>query len=421
MKNGFWILVVLAVLTVAGNDFASSQGSSWKQVDNVALPAGISHSPLAYDWNANRLLLYGGSGGPGAHLERTWECKGGVWKDLNPAKPAAMGTIYDHGAAYDPCNKEFLVFGGDNNGNYSDVMWVFSGNTWSMPVVQVLPPSARLSPVLGVRIAYHPPTQRVIAFGGNRSQGGHNFSNETWEWDGATRTWTLLNPSNRPDGRWSHTMCYDPSRGAIVLYGGWNNINGYLDDCWEWSGNDWTQVNKVAPWPGPRFQVGLSYDFVQKRMLLFGGCDRTSVYNALWERSGTGSWVKITASGPRAPQARRDPLFCFDPTLKSTIMFGGQPAVGGAPSLADCWLLTAFGGIWNDLGGGSACFGNITPVASGSGGFMGTMAKLSIVKAPPQAWTILAFNLKSTQMPFAGGNWQILPFAKWGEGFSPGA
>ena len=45
---------------------------------------------------------------------------------------------------------------------------------------------------------------------------------DTWEWDGKSRTWTQMFPAHNPSPR-TATLPYDETTKQVVFFGGWTN------------------------------------------------------------------------------------------------------------------------------------------------------------------------------------------------------
>ena len=81
-------------------------------------------------------------------------------------------------------------------------------------------PSTTMSPPArnGHAMAYHEGLGEAVLFGG---VSGPSFLQDTWCWNGTTRTWTNYSmPPLQPAARSGHAMAYDRTRSVIVLFGG---------------------------------------------------------------------------------------------------------------------------------------------------------------------------------------------------------
>ncbi|MGH8059172.1 MAG: Kelch repeat-containing protein [Candidatus Entotheonellia bacterium] len=127
----------------------------------------------------------------------------------------------------------------------------------------------------GHGLAYDTARGKVVLFGGGT--GWHSsptLFQDTWEWDGAARTWTKVNLNGpRPPARWGAHLAYDTVQGRTVLFGGWVSENPriYQDDTWVWDGVTWTEVNLSGPRPAARYGHAVAYDAAHDTAVLFGG------------------------------------------------------------------------------------------------------------------------------------------------------
>jgi len=160
-------------------------------------------------------------------------------------------------------------------------------------------------------MAYFPPTQKLILFGGylnGQSVGG------TWEWDGTN--WRPLNPAASPPARYSHSMVYDAAREEIVLFGGYNNQIGRLNDTWVFDGTTWEEKNPTTP-PPIRDDAMMVYDAAagRQKVLLFGG-QAANEDTWLWD----GAQWTLTATVTRPPNYPGAPI-AYDGARQLVVMF----------------------------------------------------------------------------------------------------
>jgi hypothetical protein len=154
----------------------------------------------------------------------------GGWRRLTPKtapSPRAAAAM-----AYDAARRVAVLFGGKSSGKQNDDTWTWDSRTWTLQSPQLSPPARE-----GASFAYHPPTKTVVLFGGLSAKG----ADETWLWNG--RTWTAApdggRPGIRPEARGYAPMAFDPTSGALILFGG-NGISGRnLNDTWKWDGTSW--------------------------------------------------------------------------------------------------------------------------------------------------------------------------------------
>lgn len=248
-------------------------------------------------------------------------------------------------------------------------------------------------------------------FGGQDA--GNDFINELWNFNTATKAWTLVSggfnqlgvygtkgtaaAGNLPGGRWGATGRLDSS-GTLWLFGGFgddsvsNTTPGLLNDLWKFSGGQWTWVSgsnlanpngvygtlgtaAAANVPGGR-QAPTSWIDASGNFWLFGGYNlsgtgQPNAFNDLWEFSG-GQWTWVaganvvnqvgvygtqgTAAAGNTPGARWSMASWSDQDVLGNSrlwLFGGQgfDATGNG-SLADLWMFK--NGQWTWIKGANS-------------------------------------------------------------------
>ncbi len=162
-------------------------------------------------------------------------------------------------------------------------------------------------------VAYYPPTQKVILFGGylNGSVAG------TWEWDG--NNWRVLNTAAAPTPRYSHTMVYDAARQRLVLFGGYSSqLNQRLNDTWVFDGVNWEEKSPATE-PPARDDANMAYDAAREKVLLFGGQGLNGEQGQnTWLWDGT-NWT-LTATVSRPPNYV-DVAIAYHAARQEVVMF----------------------------------------------------------------------------------------------------
>lgn len=136
---------------------------------------------------------------------------------------------------------------------------------WSPPSGDPLPPGGRSE----ATIAYDSDRGRAVLFGGG---GNGSLLGDTWEWDGATDTWTKLTPAGlTPRARSGHALVYDAARKKTVLFGGVAEAADFMQDTWTWDGSGWTRVGTPSqPHPEARTGHHMAFDAARGRVVLYG-------------------------------------------------------------------------------------------------------------------------------------------------------
>jgi hypothetical protein len=232
-------------LNASAGDTWEWNGSGWWQVSGAG-PTARQYHAMAYDAARGQTVLFGGTTGG----NETWTWNGSAW-----TLAATTGPSNRAGAAmaYDAARGLVVLFGGSTGGNET---WTWNGSAWTLAATTG--PSARTYAAM----AYDTSRSVVVLFGG--TAGG----TETWEWSGSG--WTLR-ASAGPSERWQAAMAYDSSRGRVLLNGGYNGI-GVPGETWEWNGaaGTWTLLDANTG-VGARSRHVMAYDATRSRLVLFGG------------------------------------------------------------------------------------------------------------------------------------------------------
>lgn len=183
-------------------------------------------------------------------------------------------------------------------------------------------------------MAYDSVRNRTVLFGGNRS----GYLGDTWEWNGATASWTQL-PISGPLPRQHAAMAFDEQRGRMVLFGGAASGSGGLhrDDTWElaWtSGQPQWILRCTGCGPVGRSKHAMAYDSDRQRVVMFGGETGTGVVGGLWEWNGVaGTWELRQIASP-TPSPRACHAMAYDSARHRLCVFGGMTA---SVLFADTW------------------------------------------------------------------------------------
>ncbi|HET9590235.1 MAG TPA: kelch repeat-containing protein [Anaerolineales bacterium] len=269
--------------TSAGNwtkvdDTWEWDGREWTQLalgPQAIAPPARSGGAMAYDPKRKVILLFGGSDNLGKRLNDTWIWDGSVWKEVNNCdtcvRPPARCC---HTLFYDTAREEVIVYGGCNDyQTYYNDAWGWNGSTWEYINVQDSPIAS------GAPIVYDPTNQQAVGFLAWHPSG-------TWIWD--KNGWTkpsLVSLILEPPLRGNSMMANDPATGKSLLFGGIkteNNLTTFFEDTWVFDGKSWSEVESSLSPPG-RWGHVIFFDTQLNRFILFGGFDGRSALNDLWE------------------------------------------------------------------------------------------------------------------------------------------
>ncbi len=306
-------------------------------------PVGRQRHAMVYDTARGVSVLFGGIdvnsssvSDTNATYGDTWEFDGLAWQQKFPAhSPSAR---YGHAMTYDSARGVTVLFGGraqisGQTTCFNDV-WEWNGSDWSLVATVGASPSPR---------AYH----GMAYDSARRAHVMHGglfvflVEGDTWEYNGAARTWLLRSQDpagNGPSSRFWFQMVFDAARDRTLLFGGTQNTVAQFGDTWVWDGHlgAWAQLNPSAH-PSPRQLYTLAYDSIRKVVLLQCGQHPSDNYPLVndresWEWDGA-NWQDMTMSY----------LFCcpreggamvYDTRLRQMVQFGGFGS-----NHEDIWML----------------------------------------------------------------------------------
>lgn len=244
-------------------------GSSWSQVSTEG-PVYPTGPALAYDSQRQVTMMFGGREPDDFNTEsdKTYEWNGTFWILRFVSGPPAR---HHASLAYDPVRHRMVLFGGatgqfSSRSLFKGDTWEFDGTAWSLRA------STGPSPRAGAMMSYDAARGRMVLFGGGTSTTSYQ---DTWEWDGTT--WNQR-ASTGPPPRSLAAMAFDPLRARMVLFGGFERYVGgaALGDTWDWDGATatWTRTSLGGSPPQP--SVGMCWDAARNRMLLRGTINLTT-------------------------------------------------------------------------------------------------------------------------------------------------
>lgn len=134
-------------------------------------------------------------------------------------------------------------------------------------------------------------------------------------------------------GRHGHGLALDPDRGRVVLFGDDRTDN--RDPIWEWDGTRWSYVRPRGPAPNRRYDQGMAFDPVSRRILMFGGYDGYfTLFDDTWAWDGR-AWTRLAPANH--PPARWGHSMVTDEARGRIVLFGGSPTAGWGGGTNDTW------------------------------------------------------------------------------------
>jgi hypothetical protein len=154
----------------------------------------------------------------------------------------------------------------------------------------------------------------VVMFGGHVDYNAGPVLGDTWEWNGAI--WIQRTPAVSPSPRVYHAMAYDAARNRVVMFGGRDASNVALAETWEYLGATWTQRTPAAS-PSARIDHEMVWDAARGRTVIFSGFQMGP---DTWEWDGA-TW--LNRAPVTSPSGRYAYGFAFDAKKSKVLLFGG--------------------------------------------------------------------------------------------------
>ncbi|MCI4363678.1 MAG: kelch motif-containing protein, partial [Thermoplasmata archaeon] len=189
------------------------------------------------------------------------------WVNVTPGILLQPPPRANASVSWDPTDGEYLLFGGEANGQVLGDTWVFHGGQWA-----TVHSSFNPAPRYGAGLVYDPVDNYTVLFGGSNSSSRLGSTvNDTWSF--AQGQWTRLTPTTPPRGRAFPSMAFDPLAGRIVMFGGFFAQNQSAS-TWGYVGGNWSSLVAGGPSEPPdRVGGSMAFDAVAGRLIMFGGLD----------------------------------------------------------------------------------------------------------------------------------------------------
>ncbi len=312
----------------------------------------------AFDTSRDQAAFFGGLGTGGFALTAlsllstsgapAWQ-SGGVATGEYPHGRWGHMLVHDH-VGHD----RLILWGGKDNSTYFTELWVMDRSlpepAWALMSVPGVKPAARVY----MAYAYDAAGDRLLVHGGIGAS--NNTLGDLWQLDLslATPVWTQL--ASGPAARYLHQVAIDTTLNRMFLFGGWTTT--YSNETWSYdlAGNTWTLLAPTGGPPAARQAHGLVYDSSWNRLVAFGGVSAAGRLNDVWALDltspGSESWGDISAGGFAMPPTAYF-AYAMHPTLTDAYVHGGETSAGASFQM---WRL--------DLSGFNAAW---WPVAHGGG------------------------------------------------------
>lgn len=290
---------------------------AWSTLAPATSPGPLRGHSMAFD-GAN-LVLFGGDD-DNALQSKTWLWTGSDWSQRCTVGLPCSSTpsARDAFAMAQSGAGKVLLFGGSAD---PDETWEFSANDWTKKCTACVSGTSKPSGRQRHAMAFAGGSS-VLLFGGITAAA----NDETWKWNGSAwqqRCNACVSGTSKPSARSRHAMVWDESRGKVVLFGG-TDAGGRADDTWEWDDADDTWTLLASSGPAERNNAGLFYDMTSKRVVLFGGELGTAPQQA------ADTWLYHARGGDCSSASDCNTGFCKDGKCCETACTGDCKTCAGS-------------------------------------------------------------------------------------------
>lgn len=235
-----------SILVVMADDWSTLQ--TWAYDANSDTWTRLKDGPyimlghrIAYDAESDRTIMFGGfEMTKFKYIDETWvyDYNTDTWTNMQPIGGHPYGRNY-HGMAYDPNADRIVVWGGDKGAAKKEDVWTYdyNSNTWQRYKYDFGPTSRAY-----INLVYDAQADKLIMYG------GYPYGNdETWVYDLNTNTWQLMQPENNPGIISRYSMVSAENENKIILFGGQDGATNYLYNNETWSynlnNNEWSYIS----------------------------------------------------------------------------------------------------------------------------------------------------------------------------------
>ena len=310
--------------------------TGWHQIVTVTAPSPRAGAMMVYDASDGYVLLFGGGGPPSGggwyELGDTWTFSNGTWTNITANLTVSPSPRSDGGMVYDPVLQQVVLFGGQSGFDGGTVLndtWTYHAGAW-VEVVPPRSPSVRTSPSM----TWDNSSDEVVLFGGCANVNCTTVLNDTWTFQ--LGDWTNATVSPSPPARGGAGFTYDAAAGEDILFGGLSPTTRF-NDTWVYKGTNWTNATGTAG-PSPRVYPFLEYDAASSTAILYGGEDY-GVFNAETWSFAPSTWTDLTSALSVNPGTLGRGAMTYDPVNRTLLLFGGLSSTSSATN--GFWQLEA--------------------------------------------------------------------------------
>ncbi|MBK1877027.1 kelch repeat-containing protein [Pelagicoccus mobilis] len=242
----------------------------WTKVDTDTFVSGRSNSAMAWDYNSNRLIMFGGHRADGTKLNDMWAWDGSDWTEVDDGTPPP--ARYWHSLATDPVSKKMWVVAGRNASNQviKDV-WEWNGTAWTDLGNTGIDPSFNYS---YERAFYDAPSDSIVLYS--------SWSQKTFRFDEGA--WSELATASKPVVGQGFTIAWNSTTNSAILFGGSSDTG----QTWEFKGDEWILLATDTSLPD-RYNHGSAYSPDDDEVIVVAGV-MDNVWNGTSNLPGYDTW-----------------------------------------------------------------------------------------------------------------------------------
>ncbi len=253
---------------------------NWTEIKTTGGPSGRVDCKMCPVFGDDKVVLFGGEDLNVLPVNDTWlfDLSDKKWYNMTPS--ISPSSRYGHAMASIYNDDKMVLFGGWNDSVTFGDTWIYdvSDTRWSQIFDSGAPDARQFHAMATIPI-----DNNVLLFGGyNLSQ---TFLNDTWVFNSSVAKWVNKNPTFSPTPRSNHEMSTIFRDDKVVLYAGENEQILYPETwTYDLSENNWT-IKQLMNSPGFRdIGFGFATCYATNETILFGG-------RGIDHKMMTGTWL----------------------------------------------------------------------------------------------------------------------------------
>ena len=285
----------------------------WEKLNLTISPSARRLSPLVYDSENKKTILFGGLSDGGDHNDETWVFDSNTmnWTQMHPNN--SPSGRYSHRMVFDPITNKIILFGGYRDAQYLADTWTYDyvTNNWTEVTPTNSPPKRASTSMV------YDNTNNIVLM-----HGGINAGDDTWSYNTTSNKWINMNITGGPGNREGAYYSFDQDNGKFIVYGGWTDPSDTR--AYDYKSNTWTNLNSTnEPTKRRSYASNMFYDPIMKRSIFYGGASNVCCYDEIWSFDyDENSWYEINSTN--TPGGKWLHGTAYDSYSDFVILFGGK-------------------------------------------------------------------------------------------------